>query len=252
MNTFFVDKLKVNVYSNRQEMGKSAAENIAEKFKELIKQKGEINVVWAAAPSQNEVLSELVKRNDVQWNFINSFHMDEYVGLDKNAPQAFGNFLKEHLFGLVNFKSVQYINAVASDCQVECSRYAELLKDINIDVVVLGIGENGHIAFNDPHVADFNDKLAVKTVLLDDVCRMQQVNDGCFEKILDVPTSAITLTVPTLMRAQFMFCIVPSQKKAKAVRQTLMGDINESCPASILRLHDNATLYLDKESSELL
>lgn len=252
MNTFFVDKLKVNVYSNRQEMGKSAAENIAEKFKELIKQKGEINVVWAAAPSQNDVLGELVKIKDVDWKSINAFHMDEYVGLDKNAPQTFGNFLKEHVFGLVPFKRVEYLDANASDTEKECVRYTNLLKERDIDVVILGIGENGHIAFNDPHVADFNDRLSVKVVELDNVCRTQQVNDGCFEKLSDVPTHAITLTVPTLMSAQYMFCIVPSSTKANAVFQTVNGDLSESCPASVLRLHDHATLYLDEQSSKLL
>ena len=178
--------------------------------------------------------------------------MDEYVGLSADAPQGFGNFLKAHIFGLAPFKSVNYIDCTATDPEAECRRYSKLLNDNLTDIVVMGIGENGHIAFNDPGVADFNDKETVKVVELDDVCRQQQVNDGCFKALSDVPTHALTLTVPTLVRAPYLFCIVPAPTKAKAVKETLTGKIDEHCPASILRTQDNAILYLDADSSALL
>lgn len=252
MKTFQKDKLAVEIFETRKLMGEKAANDIAKKFNELIDEKGEINVIWAAAPSQNDVLKALTLNKDIKWNKINAFHMDEYIGLSKDAPQGFGNFLKDHIFGLVPFKSVNYIDVSATDAEKEAERYAEVLSKQKIDVVVLGIGENGHIAFNDPPVADFNDKKAVKPVKLDEVCRQQQVNDGCFKSINDVPTHAITLTVPTLFNADYLFCIVPAPTKAKAVYETINGSIDEHCPATVLRLHDNAKLYLDNDSSKLL
>ena len=252
MKTFIKDKLTVEIFETRKQMGEKAANDIAKKFNELIDIKGEINVIWAAAPSQNDVLKALTENESIKWNKINAFHMDEYIGLSKDAPQGFGNFLKDHIFGLVPFKSVNYIDVSATDAEKEADRYAEVLSKQKIDVVVLGIGENGHIAFNDPPVADFNDKKAVKPVKLDEVCRQQQVNDGYIKSINDVPTHAITLTVPTLFNANYLFCIVPAPTKANAVYETINGTIDEHCPATVLRLHDNAKLYLDNESSKLL
>ncbi len=160
--------------------------------------------------------------------------MDEYIGLDPEAPQGFGNFLRAHIFDLVPFKSVNCIDSAATDAEAEAERYGALLNSNPTDVVVMGIGENGHIAFNDPPVADFHDPKTVKAVKLDEICRRQQVNDGCFARIDDVPTHALTLTVPTLTRAPYLFCIVPAPTKAWAVRETLTGSIDEHCPASVL------------------
>ncbi|MCQ3035375.1 MAG: glucosamine-6-phosphate deaminase [Bacilli bacterium] len=252
MTTFVKDKLLVNAYPNRVMMGEAAAKDVAECFKKLLKEKESINVIFAAAPSQNDVLLALVNDKTIPWERINAFHMDEYIGLDKDAPQGFGNFLKAHIFGLVPFKSVNYIDITAKDPYKEAVRYGEILKNNPTDVVVLGIGENGHIAFNDPGVADFNDKEVVKPVKLDDVCRQQQVNDGCFKTFEDVPTHAMTLTIPTLFKASHLFCIVPCKTKANAVKETINGTIDEHCPASILRKHDSAVLYLDADSASLL
>ena len=246
------DLLTVNVYETRDEMGKAAAKDIKECILSLLKTKETINMIFAAAPSQNEVLYALATDKEIPWNRVNAFHMDEYIGLSADAPQGFGNFLKEHIFGLADFKSVSYIDITASDAEKECKRYAELLAKYPTDIVVMGIGENGHIAFNDPPVADFNDKKAVKSVELDEICRNQQVNDGCFAKIDDVPKTAITLTVPTLFAGDHLFCIVPAKTKAKAVKATLCDDINEKCPATVLRRHKSAILYLDGDSSSLL
>lgn len=252
MKDFFVDKLRVKIFENRTLMGEDAAKDIKDKIKELLSQKAEINMIFAAAPSQNDVLASLVMDKSIEWNRVNAYHMDEYIGLDKNAPQGFGNFLKEHIFGLVPFKSVNYIDISAVDPEREADRYAGLLADNPTDIVVMGIGENGHIAFNDPPVADFNDERLVKPVKLDEICRNQQVNDGCFKHIDDVPTHAMTLTVPALMSAPYQFCIVPAPTKAKAVYETLNGNIDEHCPASILRTKENAVLYLDADSAKLL
>ena len=252
MKIFTKDFLKINVYETRKEMGEAAAKDIKSCILSLLQEKETINMIFAAAPSQNEVLSALATDTDIPWHRVNAFHMDEYIGLPADAPQGFGNFLKAHIFGIVDFKSVNYIDISAADAEIECARYTELLKRYPTDIVVMGIGENGHIAFNDPPVADFNDPKAVKPVALDDICRNQQVNDGCFAKLDDVPKTAITLTVPTLFAGEYLFCIVPAKTKANAVRATLCNDINEKCPATILRRHKNAVLYLDGDSSSLL
>ena len=252
MKTFKKDKLTVEIYENRTLMGEAAAKDIKAKIAELLAQKQEINMIFAAAPSQNDVLKSLVEDEEIEWNRVNAYHMDEYIGLDKEAPQGFGNFLKAHIFGLVPFKSVNYIDITTANPEAEAERYGKLLKENPTDIVIMGIGENGHIAFNDPPVADFKDEKWVKPVKLDEICRQQQVNDGCFASLDKVPTHAMTLTVPTLVKAPYLFCIVPAPTKAKAVYETLNGSIDEHCPASILRTHDNAKLYLDNESSKLL
>lgn len=252
MKTFKKDKLDVNIYDSRAEMGAAAARDVSAKIKELLKSKSELNIIFAAAPSQNEVLASLAADKTIPWEKINAFHMDEYVGLDAEAPQGFGNFLSERLFSLVPLKSVSYIDVSAKDPDAEAERYGGIIDAHPTDIVVMGIGENGHVAFNDPPVANFNDKKTAKPVKLDEVCRQQQVNDGCFKKLSDVPTHAITLTVPTLARAPWLFCIVPAKTKAVAVKNTLDGDIGEHCPATILRTHDGATLYLDPDSAALI
>lgn len=249
---FVRDKMQVNIFISRNEMGKKAAEDTAMKIKELLLKRDEINMIFAAAPSQNEFLKYLILDKSIEWNKINAFHMDEYIGLDKNAPQGFGNFLKDRIFSKVKFKSVHYINGLADDIQRECIRYEKLLIDNPVDIVCLGIGENGHIAFNDPPVADFNDKVLVKDVNLDLSCRQQQVNEHCFATIQLVPQRAITLTIPALMKAKYLFCIVPSVNKSKAVYNTLHNEIDEKCPATILRTKENAKLYLDKDSANLI
>lgn len=252
MKTWKKDLLTVNAYQTRAEMGNAAAKDIKSRILALLETKETINMIFAAAPSQNEVLYALATDGEIPWEKVNAFHMDEYIGLSPDAPQGFGNFLKAHIFGLVPFGSVNYIDISAKDPEAECERYAELLADHPTDIVVMGIGENGHIAFNDPPVADFNDPKAVKSVLLDEICRNQQVNDGCFASIDEVPKYAITLTVPTLFAGDYLFCIVPAKTKANAVKATLCGEIGKTCPATVLRRHKNAVLYLDGDSSALV
>ena len=246
-----VDNLTVKKFQTRAEMGAVAAADITAAINALLAKKTEINMIFAAAPSQNDVLQSLVESN-VDWSRVNAFHMDEYIGLPRTAPQGFGNFLVDHIFGKVPFKSVNLINCAAEDAQAECDRYEAMLKANPVDIIILGIGENGHIAFNDPWVANFNDDRLVKIVELDDVCRQQQVNDGCFATIGDVPKTAMTLTCPVFIQAPQLFCIVPAITKAKAVKRTLEGTINEECPATVLRNHPDAVLYLDAASASLL
>lgn len=252
MRTWKQDLLTVKAFATRAEMGRAAAKDIKEKICEILLKKEEINMIFAAAPSQNDVLRALVDDPDIPWERIHGYHMDEYIGLPDGASQGFGNFLKRYLFDLVPFASVQYIDSTASDPVGEACRYSEILRQNPVDIVVLGIGENGHIAFNDPGVADFRDPETVKVVPLDAICRQQQVNDGCFASLSAVPTHALTLTIPTLIAAPWMFCIVPATTKAKAVRETLCGTVDEHCPASILRTKEGAVLYLDKDSAALL
>lgn len=253
MKEIKVDKLNVKIMPSRDEMGKVAAADIAAKIKELLAQKDEINMIFAAAPSQNEALAHLIEYTDIEWNRVNAYHMDEYIGLAKeDADKSFSCYLTDHIFSKVPFKTVNLIDSTATDAEAECARYTKLLIDNPTDIVVMGIGENGHIAFNDPWVAKFDDDQTVKVVPLDDVCRQQQVNDGCFPHIDNVPKYAMTLTCPTLTKPAYQFCVVPAKTKAQAVKRTLDGEISEECPATILRTLHGATMYLDNDSSELI
>ena len=252
LKSFAADKLKVLVMDSRDQMGKEAAAAAAACLRSILEKQPAANVIFAAAPSQNETLHYLCQEPGIDWQRVNAFHMDEYIGLSPDAPQAFGNYLNEHIFSLLPFGSVHYLNGQVANPAEECERYSRLLREYPADMVCLGIGENGHIAFNDPWVAEFEDPALVKIVPLDDVCRQQQVNDGCFATIDDVPTHAMTLTIPTLCRAKRLFCVVPAQTKAWAVNETINGEVSEHCPASILRCHDAATLYVDNDSSSLL
>lgn len=240
--------MKVHIFETRDEMGAAATKSVTEKIQDLLKQQDQIRMIFAAAPSQNEFLDYFSKR-DIEWDRITAFHMDEYIGIDTGAPQRFGNFLKERLFDKVPFGEVHFIDPTFTDSTAECQRYEHLLRKAPIDIVCMGIGENGHIAFNDPPVADFNDPVWVKVVELDRASRQQQVNDECFSSIADVPTHAVTLTIPALISAHMVLVVVPGSRKADAVQKTLLGAISEECPASILRNHSQAYLFLDKYSA---
>lgn len=249
LNQFKTDKMEVKIFSSRDSMGIRAAEEIADKVDDLLNKKNEIRMIFAAAPSQNEMLAGLRKHQDIDWSRVIAFHMDEYIGIDPDAPQAFGQFLRERLFDELPFKEIHYIDPQAEDPEKEAARYEELLNKYPVDICCMGIGENGHIAFNDPHIADFNDPQLVKIVELDEVSRQQQVNDGCFASLDAVPETAITLTIPALTNADHCFIVVPADSKQNAVYNTIKGPVNTDCPATILRKHDNAILYLDRDSA---
>ena len=247
MQEFTKDRLIIRRYANRSSMGAAAAQAVAQCIRENLGQKDHLNMIFAAAPSQNEMLAALV-RETVDWSRINAFHMDEYVGLPADATQLFRHYLNEHLFSLVPFRQVHYINGNAGNSSTECSRYSALLTNHPPDIVCMGIGENGHLAFNDPHVADFADPQLVKIVELDEVCRQQQVNDGCFENITRVPERALTLTIPALMTGRNIFCVVPGKKKAEAVYNTIHEGVDARFPSTILRKHEKAILFVDEDS----
>lgn len=247
ITTFKTGQLIVNVYENRVHMGTAAAQDVLKRLRELLEKQAFVNMIFAAAPSQKEILAAFGNA-DVDWARVRAFHMDEYIGLEKGAVQGFGNFLNRHLFSRLPFAEVYYLNGSADDLYRECQRYSTLLTAYPPDIVCMGIGENGHIAFNDPHVADFNDDKMVKVVMLDQACRQQQVNDGCFSTIDIVPNEAITLTIPALMTARYVFCVVPGKSKANAIANTLFQEVSEVYPATILRKHSNAWLYLDADS----
>ena len=248
MKGFKTDKLPVKVYADRTAMGEAAASDVMNKINELLMKQDFVNIIFAAAPSQNEFLAALTKSSAI-WSRVRAFHMDEYIGLRADAPQGFGNFLKEKIFGKLPFAAIHYINGNTAAPEEVCKRYADLLMQFPVDIVCMGIGENGHLAFNDPLVADFNDEQLVNIVELDQACRQQQVNDGCFATINEVPKNAITLTIPALMAAKYIYCMVPGPTKAEAVFNTLNQDVVEQYPSTILRRHDNAILYLDALSS---
>ncbi|MDX9880506.1 MAG: glucosamine-6-phosphate deaminase [Prolixibacteraceae bacterium] len=249
---FCIDQLHVCAFDSRMEMGKYAALKATAEIISMLRSKTNLNIIFAAAPSQDEFLKELIRQPEIDWTRINAFHMDEYIGLPADAPQSFGNYLKVRVFDKVPFRTVSYIGGIGLSPEETCTRYANLLNEFPPDIVFMGIGENGHIAFNDPHVADFDDKATIKIVDLDLVCRQQQVNDGCFSKLGQVPEQAITLTIPLLMGASRIFCIVPGKTKAQAVFNTINKDIIEEYPSTILRTHPSADLFLDNESSVMV
>lgn len=238
--------------ANRTLLGEAAAQSVSHRMRALLAQQATINMIFAAAPSQQEFLAALCREPDIDWSRVNAFHMDEYVQLPDEAPQRFGNFLKRRIFDRVPFGAIHFINGNAPDLATECTRYSQLLQQNPVDIVCMGIGENCHIAFNDPHVAFFNDPVLVKVVDLDTACRQQQVNDGCFDHIDAVPTHALTLTIPALMQAPHIFCMVPGINKAPAVNHTLHSAISELYPSTILRQHNNAILFIDNDSASQL
>ena len=250
VQTLLVDRLAVQVYAERGALGAAAAAAVASSMRQAIVERGAVRMVFAAAPSQEEFLAALVATPDLDWSRVTAFQLDDYVGPPPDAPQRFSNFLRSRLFDKVNLGQLHLIGAVTTsdEAQAECDRYADLLRDAPLDIVCLGIGENGHLAFNDPPVADFHDPAAVKIVELDEPCRRQQVNDGCFPAIEQVPTHAITLTIPTLLRGHLLVAVVPGPAKRQAIRHTLTGPVETACPASILRTHAACTLYLDRQS----
>lgn len=249
---FRVDKLDVCICDTREEMGRAAYELYRKRIEKRLDEQPLVRAVYAAAHSQDEFLRCLAEDRTIDFARIDAFHMDEYFGLGEEAPQKFGRFLSERLFARQPFARVNLIRSEAPDIDAEARRYEALLRQCPIDITSLGIGENGHIAFNDPHEADFDDPRWVRRTTLDDTCRQQQVNDGEFASLDQVPRSAYTLTVPALFSSRSLICIVPNGRKAEAVRRTLTDTISEACPASILRLHDDATLFLDREAAALL
>jgi len=237
----------VHVFSSVKQAGYAAGQAIEKKIIQLQEQQQHIRMIFAAAPSQDYMLEYLTQSEKIQWNKITAFNMDEYVGLADNAPQLFSQYLERNLFSKVALAE-KYTISTNGNVQDEIKRFSKLIENHPIDIVCLGIGENGHLAFNDPPVANFNDPDMIKLVDLDIVCRQQQVNDGCFSRLGDVPLTALTLTIPTLLRGNALFCVVVGAHKREAVKQALLGAIDASWPATILRKHPNCQYFFDKEA----
>lgn len=242
------DHLRIRTFPTRAEMGRAAGEQAAQSISAALAARGAARVILASAPSQDETLATLIAA-PIDWSRVTIFHMDEYLGLPAGHPQTFRAYQQAKVLSRIKPAAFHGIAGESADAAAECARYAALLAAAPIDVCCLGIGENGHLAFNDPPVADFADSALVKVVELDAACRQQQVNDGCFPTLDAVPTHALTLTIPALMSARTLVCSVPGPRKAAAVKATVHDSISTACPATIMRQHADATLYLDAASA---
>ncbi len=246
-----VAELDLRIFPDRDSLGRSAAHDIAAELRQLLASQASARVVFASAPSQAETLAELARSEGIDWARVTAFHMDEYLGLSADAPQRFGTWLHQALFDRVPLGQVHLIDPDSSAAG-SAATYAALLRQGEIDVTCLGIGVNGHIAFNDPAVADLDDPEAVKIVELDERSRIQQVDDGLFETIDLVPRRAITLTIPTLMSSHRLFCMVPGIRKADALRATVHEPVATTWPSTVLRTHPRCTVYADAEAASRL
>lgn len=247
-----VDALRVEVFDDPAALAIAAASDAAAVIANAIVRRGVANVMLATGNSQLAFLDVLATRDDVAWERVVGFHMDEYRGMGAGHPASFRRYMRERVVRRVHPGEFHELAGDATDPRTECERYAALLRAHPLDLCCLGIGENGHLAFNDPGVADFADPLDVKVVDLDATCRAQQVGEGHFASLDDVPRQALTVTIPALLRAANVLAIVPEARKAEPVRRTLHGEITTACPATALRRHPHATLYLDAGSASLL
>jgi glucosamine-6-phosphate deaminase len=246
-----VDALQVRVFRDAEALARTAAADAAATLRAAIGTRGNANAMFASGNSQLRFLRALARVDGVDWARVVGFHMDEYVGIRNDHPASFHRYMQEQVARPLRLGDFHYLDG-GTDPVEEAAQYAALLRQFPIDVCCLGIGENGHLAFNDPPVAEFDDPLDVKVVTLDDACRRQQVGEGHFATIDDVPARAITVTIPALLRAKCALAIVPEGRKREPVRRALTERISPACPASILRRSTNATLYLDRDSSSLL
>jgi glucosamine-6-phosphate deaminase len=242
----------VHILRSKESFGLAAARKAGDLIAEAVRERGGARILVATGNSQLEVVAALGQLRDIRWDRIEIFHMDEYVGISQNHPSSFRHWIKTRLADKVNARQVNYLEGDAPDLDNEIDRYARLLSAGPIDLAFVGFGENGHIAFNDPHVADFKDPAIVKKVTLDEACRRQQAKEGHFKDAAAVPKEALTVTCPVLFAAAAWVSCVPELRKAQAVKCALEGPLSTSCPASIVRTHPNAHVFLDTDSASLL
>ena len=252
IKTFEVDQLPVRVYASQNDLSQDAARIVQGVLVDSIRERSAAFAIMATGNSQIRFLEELIKLGGVDWSKVTLFHMDEYLGIDGNHPACFRRYMRERVASRVNPKAFHYLEGDSEQPLNECARYADLLQAQEIDLCCLGIGENGHIAFNDPHVADFDDPWTVKLVGLDLACRQQQVNEGHFPGVDQMPRYAYTLTIPTLLAVRKIVCIAPEKRKATAVHAALREAVSTNCPASYLRTQAQAVMLLDTDSAALL
>lgn len=245
MHVFKAGAMAVQVYATAEALAVAAAASARAHLKARLATQAEVRVIFACATSQVRFLDHLLAYKDIDWRRVCAFHMDEYLGLSADHPASFRRFLREKVIARARPGQFEFLNGDVPEPIAECDRYTALLQVAPIDLCCLGIGENGHLAFNDPPVADFQDPRSVKIVQLDEACRQQQVGEGFYPNLAAVPQYAFTLTIPQLCRATKMVCVVPDARKAKAVKAALEGPIEAACPASFLRTQPQAELYLD-------
>lgn len=239
---------KVFIHESREEMGRNAADYVEKAINDVLKEKGTCSMILASAPSQLDMLNALMER-DIDWTKFTLFHMDEYVGFNETDEVSFGRYIKDHFVDKINGKMF-YLNGRANDVDAEMERYTKLLQEHGVDISLMGIGENGHLAFNDPGIADFFDPKNVKVNdQLDEICIGQQVKDGWFESAEAVPNAALTLTMPILLRAKYIFTCVPGATKAEIIGRLFREEISTKLPGSIIRLHERSILFLDEASA---
>lgn len=244
--------LKLEIHRTGKAAGEAAAQAAADELRRLAAFGKGVGVIFATGASQLDTLEALTSTPGLPWQSVLGFHMDEYVGLDENHPASFRRYLRERLTGRVAMRQFFEINGNPEGIESFARRYIQSLNEANPQLCLLGIGENGHLAFNDPGEADFNDPLPIKVVTLDDACRRQQVSEGWFAVPEEVPRQALTLTIPTLFRVPKLIVSVPGSRKATAVRRTLEDTISTDCPSTLLRTHPDVTLYLDVDSAAAL
>jgi glucosamine-6-phosphate deaminase len=248
---FRKDQLMVKVYENKNSMGEAAAEEAAKILVDAIKEKGEATFIAATGVSQFEFLENLTSISSIDWSKTTMFHLDEYIGFPETHPASFRKYLKEKLINKVHPRKFYLIKGDAKSPELECERLGKIIKQKEIDVAFVGIGENGHLAFNDPP-ADFDTKKPYLVVELDDACRKQQLGEGWFKSFDEVPKRAISMSIEQIMKSKNIICTVPDKRKAKAVKNCLEEEISPLCPASILRKHTQVYFYLDKNSASLI
>ncbi len=251
LQKFHAGKAQVEVYSSSNAAGTAAAEQASRLITDVIVRNGRARVIGATGNSQISLADALVKQ-DIDWKAVELFHMDEYVGIKPDHPSSFQYWIRTRLEEKVHPRVTHYLRGDVSDLDAEIARYSQLLNEAPIDLAFVGFGENGHIAFNDPPVADFNDPATVKVITLDDACRRQQAGEGHFKDVASVPRQALSITCTGLFRAAAWVCNVPDLRKAEAVRNALEGPISEACPASLVRNHPNSYVFLDPPSASLL
>jgi len=243
---------EVRIFPSLDALGAAAATDAARIISEAVQKQGRARIIVATGNSQLELIGELVEIPRVPWESVEVFHLDEYIGMPDTHPSSFRLWIKRRIEDRVHPGTIQYMRGDAPDLDAEIERYSALLNQAPLDLAFVGFGENGHIAFNDPHVADFADPLTVKRVAIDDASQRQQAGEGHFDSPELVPRDALTVTCSALMRASAWICTVPELRKAEAVRNALQGPIATTCPSSIVRTHPNATVYLDTASASLL
>lgn len=244
-------KVKVKVLANKDTLGRAAADYVATTVQAAIERQDYARVIFATGASQYEFLDALVQLKTVDWSKVTAFHLDEYIGIPADHPASFRRYLKERLFDRLTFGAVHLLDGMVSDLETTCRAYGALLAEQPIDLACIGIGENAHLAFNDPP-ADFETDALVHVVTLDDACRQQQVGEGHFPSVADVPQQALSLSIPAILQARSISCAVPDARKAAAVRCALEGPIVPECPASALRTHTDCHLFLDAQSASQL